>query len=141
MAVERRVREVRSRRKRDRTNQELRAAITTSSGGTGLVPANAAPRYVADLFADQARVKARLAQRLLQGQLPSSGKIVLTPRATTGAVMSIQTSESNAYTDSSMVTNTATSPVATIVGKQDVSRELLDRGREHRRHDRCITRR
>jgi hypothetical protein len=106
-----------------------------------LVPANAAPRYVADLFADQARVKARLAQRLLQGQLPSSGKIVLTPRATTGAVMSIQTSESNAYTDSSMVTNTATSPVATIVGKQDVSRELLDRGREHRRHDRCITRR
>jgi HK97 family phage major capsid protein len=130
MHVERRVREVRSRMKREqpKSYQELRAAISTSSGGVGLVPASGAPRYVAELFADQARVKARLASRLLQGQLPSSGKVVLVPRATTGAVMGIQTSEGNAYTDSSMVTDTATSPVVTIVGKQDVSRELLDRG-------------
>jgi hypothetical protein len=128
MRVERRVHEVRSRRKREQPKQEQRAAITTSSGGTGLVPANASPRYIADLFADQARVKARLAQRLLQGQLPSSGKLVLVPRATTGALMGIQTSEGNAYTTSSTVTDTATSPVATIVGAQDVSRELLDRG-------------
>jgi Phage capsid family len=123
MKVERRVREVRSR-----IRKEERAAISTSSGGVGLVPANGAPRYVAELFADQARVKARLAQQLFQGQLPSSGKIVLVPRATTGAVMGIQTSEGNAYTTSSLVTDTATSPVATIVGSQDVSRELLDRG-------------
>jgi len=123
MKVERRVREVRSR-----IRKEERAAITTSSGGVGLVPANGAPRYVAELFADQARTKARLSQRLFQGQLPSSGKLVIVPRATTGAVMGIQTSEGNAYTTSSTVTDTTSSPVATIVGSQDVSRELLDRG-------------
>ena len=123
MKVERRVRQVRSR-----VRKEERAAITTSSGGVGLVPANGSPRYVADLFADAARTKARLAQRLFQGQLPSSGKVVLVPRATTGATMGIQTSEGNAYTTSSTVTDTATSTVATIVGSQDVSRELLDRG-------------
>jgi HK97 family phage major capsid protein len=123
MKVERRVREVRSR-----IRKEERAAITTSSGGVGLVPANGSPRYVAELFADQARTKARLAQRLFQGVLPSSGKVVVVPRATTGAIMGIQTSEGNAYTTSWTATDTTSSTVATIVGSQDVSRELLDRG-------------
>jgi hypothetical protein len=132
MAVERRVRELRSRRateKRLGRAQEQRASnITMVSGGVGLVPVNGAPRYVAELFTDAARTKARLAPRLLQGQLPSSGNIVLVPRATTGAVTAIQTSENTAPTDTGMVIDTATSPVVTVTGQQVVSRQLLDRG-------------
>jgi Phage capsid family len=132
MAVEKRMREVRARRAtetRQGRHQEQRASnITMVSGGVGLTPVNAAPRYVAELFADAARTKARLAPRLLQGQLPSSGNQVLVPRATTGAVTAIQTSENTTPTDTAMVIDTATSPVVTITGQQVVSRQLLDRG-------------
>jgi HK97 family phage major capsid protein len=132
MAVEKRVREVRARREREKRQgraQEQRASnITMVSGGVGLVPVQGAPRYVAELFADAARTKMRLAPRLFQGQLPSSGNIVLVPRATTGAVTAIQTTENTAPTDTAMVIDTATSPVVTITGQQVVSRQLLDRG-------------
>jgi HK97 family phage major capsid protein len=130
MRVEKRVREVRSRMDRDRPKsyKELRAAITSGSGGVGLMPQNGAPEYVASLFADAARAKARLAPRLFQGQLPPTGNIVLVPRSTTGAVMTVHTAEGATYTDSSGVFDTASSPVITVVGKQDVSRELIDRG-------------
>lgn len=131
MAVEKRLREVRSRKREDwrYSYQELRASnITTTSGGVGLVPVNGAPRYVADAFADQARTKARLAYRLFQGQLPPSGNIVLVPRATTGVVMAVQSSENTAITDTAAVTDTASSPVITITGMQQVSRQLFDQG-------------
>jgi HK97 family phage major capsid protein len=130
MSVERRVRELRKKREtRQGRYQEQRASnITTTSGGVGLIPVNGAPRYVAELFADAARTKMRLASRLFQGQLPSSGNIVLVPRATTGVTMGVQASENTAPADTAAVFDTATSPVVTITGMQNVSRQLLDRG-------------
>ena len=129
LAVERRVRETRARLGKERplSYRELRD-ISSGTGGVGLMPQTGAPMYISELFADAARAKARLAPRLFQGQLPDTSNIVLVPRATTGAAVAVQSAEAGAVNETNAVIDTASSPVITIIGMQDVSRQLLDRG-------------
>ena len=106
--------------------EEQRALTTTT--GAAFIPANGAPVYVASLFADLARSKARLATELLQGELPPFGMVVQVGRFSTGAAMAVQAAEANAATSVDPVGLFAVDDIALIQGEVTMSRQLFDRG-------------
>jgi len=114
--------EVRIRRHQTEVGTEQRA-ISTTSGGPGLVP----PQYLLEqiaLFARAGRVTANLCQSL---PLPDSGMTFNIPRVTTGGTTAVQASEAGAVNDSSPVTDYLPLAVNTVAGKVDLSRQLFDR--------------
>jgi HK97 family phage major capsid protein len=114
--------EARIRRHQTEINVEQRA-ITTTSGGPGLVP----PQYLLDqiaTFARAGRVTANLCQNL---PLPDVGMTFNIPRVTTGSTTAVQASEAGAIQDSSPVTDYLALAVNTVAGKIDLSRQLFDR--------------
>ena len=101
---------------------EQRAAITTASGGPGLVP----PQYLLDEFAEFARASRPFADALGGRPLPDTGMTFNVPRVTTGTVTAVKT-EGSAVQVGSTVTDYLSFSVNTVAGLQDISRELLDR--------------
>jgi HK97 family phage major capsid protein len=101
---------------------EQRAAISTSSGGVGLVP----PQYLLDELATFARASRPFADSLNSRPLPDAGMTFNVPRVTTGTLTAVQT-EGSAIQDGSAVTDYLSFGVNTVAGKQDISRQLLDR--------------
>jgi HK97 family phage major capsid protein len=101
---------------------EQRAAITTSSGGPGLVP----PQYLLDDLARFARSSRPFADALGPRALPDAGMTFNVPRVTTGTLAAVKT-EGSAVQVGSTVTDYLSFSVNTVAGLQDISRELLDR--------------
>ena len=101
---------------------EQRAAISTGTGGPGLVP----PQYLLDELAEFARASRPFADSLNSRPLPDAGMTFNVPRVTTGTVTAVQT-EGSAIQDGSAVTDYLSFGVNTVAGKQDISRQLLDR--------------
>ena len=101
---------------------EQRAAITTSSGGPGLVP----PQYLLDDLAIFARSSRPFADSLGPRPLPETGMTFNVPRVTTGTVAALK-AEGAAVSVGSTVTDYLSFSVNTVAGLQDISRELLDR--------------
>jgi HK97 family phage major capsid protein len=101
---------------------EQRAAISTSSGGVGLVP----PQYLLDDLATFARSSRPFADALGPRPLPETGMTFNVPRVTTGALAAVKT-EGSAVQVGSAVTDYLSFSVNTVAGLQDISRELLDR--------------
>jgi HK97 family phage major capsid protein len=101
---------------------EQRAAISTSSGGPGLVP----PQYLLDDLARFARSSRPFADALGPRALPDAGMTFNVPRVTTGTLAAKKT-EGSAVQVGSTVTDYLSFSVNTVAGLQDVSRELLDR--------------
>ena len=101
---------------------EQRAAISTSSGGVGLVP----PQYLLDELAEFARASRPFADAIGGRPLPDVGMTFNVPRVTTGTSTAVQT-EGSAIQDGSAVTDYLSFAVNTVAGKQDISRQLLDR--------------
>jgi HK97 family phage major capsid protein len=101
---------------------DQRAAITTGSGGVGLVP----PQYLLDDLAEFARAGRPFADSLNSRPLPDAGMTFNVPRVTTGTLTAVQT-EGSAIQDGSAVTDYLSFGVNTVAGKQDISRQLLDR--------------
>lgn len=101
---------------------EQRAAISTTSGGPGLVP----PQYLLDELAVFARSSRPFADALGPRALPDSGMTFNVPRVTTGALTAVQ-SEGGTVQVGSAVTDYLSFSVNTVAGNQDVSRQLLDR--------------
>lgn len=97
-------------------------AITTSSGGPGLVPT----QYFLDELATFARAGRPFADSLNSQPLPDSGISFSVPRVTTGATTAVHT-EGSGVNDSSPVTDYLTFALNTIAGKVDSSRQLVDR--------------
>ena len=116
--------EMRSRAIRPGVEQR---AITTTSGGPGLVPAGA-PTEIASAFADAARTKSPLANALLAGELPPIGTQVIVPRFSTGAAMTVATAEAAAVGSTDPVSLFATGAMTTVSGEVTLSRQLFDRG-------------
>ena len=104
------------------TAVEQRGAITTASGGPGLVP----PQYLLDELATYARSSRPFADALEPRPLPDAGMTFNVPRVTTGTTTAVQT-EGSAIQDGSAVTDYLSFSVNTVAGKQDISRQLLDR--------------
>jgi HK97 family phage major capsid protein len=101
---------------------EQRAAISTTSGGPGLVP----PQYLLDDLAEFARSSRPFADALGPRPLPETGMTFNVPRVTTGTVTAVQT-EGSPIQVGSTVTDYLSFSVNTVAGLQDVSRQLLDR--------------
>jgi HK97 family phage major capsid protein len=101
---------------------EQRAAISTTSGGPGLVP----PQYLLDDLARFARSSRPFADALGPRALPDSGMTFNVPRVTTGTLAAVKT-EGSAVQVGSTVTDYLSFSVNTVAGLQDISRELLDR--------------
>lgn len=97
-------------------------AITTSSGGPGLVPT----QYFLDQLATFARAGRPFADALDSQPLPDAGTSFSVPRVTTGATTAVQT-EGSGVNDSSPVTDYLTLALNTVAGKVDSSRQLVDR--------------
>lgn len=104
------------------SRSELRD-ITASA--TNFVPAAGIPGYVASSFAIAARGKATLANRLQRRPLLNMLKLQV-PRLSGGAALAVQTSESAAVQETDPTSVLAESPVASIFGQVDISRQLLD---------------
>jgi HK97 family phage major capsid protein len=102
---------------------EQRAAISTGSGGVGLVP----PQYLLDELAEFARASRPFADAIGGRPLPDVGMTFNVPRVTTGTATAVQSSEGGAIQDGSAVTDYLSFTVNTVAGKQDISRQLLDR--------------
>lgn len=101
---------------------EQRAAISTSSGGPGLVP----PQYLLDELATFARASRPFADALGSRPLPDTGMTFNVPRVTTGTSAAVY-AEGATITGSSTVTDYLSFSVNTVAGLQDISRQLLDR--------------
>lgn len=101
---------------------EQRAAISTSSGGVGLVP----PQYLLDELAEFARASRPFADAIGGRPLPDVGMTFNVPRVTTGTLTAVQT-EGSTIQDGSAVTDYLSFAVNTVAGKQEISRQLLDR--------------
>jgi HK97 family phage major capsid protein len=101
---------------------EQRAAITTASGGVGLVP----PQYLLDELAVFARASRPFADALGGRPLPDTGMTFNVPRVTTGTLTAVA-AEGAAIQDGSAVTDYLTFAVNTVAGKQDISRQLMER--------------
>ena len=111
-----------ARHSREVAVEEQRAAISTSSGGVGLVP----PQYLLDELAEFARSSRPFADAIGGRPLPDVGMTFNVPRVTTGTATAVQT-EGSAIQDGSAVTDYLSFSVNTVAGKQDISRQLLDR--------------
>ena len=101
---------------------EQRTDITTTSGGPGLVP----PQYLLDELALFARASRPFADAIGGRPLPDTGMTFNVPRVTTGTSTAVQT-EGSAIQDSATVTDYLSFGVNTVAGKQDLTRQLLDR--------------
>lgn len=97
-------------------------AITTSSGGPGLVPTV----YFQELIAKFARAGRPFADAIGGRPLPPDGVSFQIPRVTTGSTTAV-TSEGSGVNDSSPVTDDITLALNTVTGKVDMSRQLAER--------------
>lgn len=104
-----------------------------SSANTTEALRPSAPGYLAETFGRASRATGTLAEAIGARPLEpgmvdtSSGVPVLTlPRLTTGAAMAVQTSQNAAIQETDPAAAMVSSPVATIAGQVDYSRQLAD---------------
>lgn len=98
-------------------------AVTTGSFA-GLV----VPQYLVDLAAPVLRAGRPLADIVNGHELPGEGMNLVIPRGTTGASAAPQTAENTGVSNTDVVWTDLTVPVRTISGRQEVSRQAMERG-------------
>jgi HK97 family phage major capsid protein len=98
-------------------------AVTTGSFA-GLV----VPQYLVDLAAPVLRAGRPLADIVNGHELPAEGMNLVIPRGTTGASVAAQTAENTGVSNTDVVWADLTVPVRTISGRQEVSRQSMERG-------------
>lgn len=104
---------------------ELNTRATTTSSYAGLV----VPQYLVDMAAQVSRAGRPMADNgCTKMDLPAGGMSLIIPRATTGVSVASQASENSAVSNTDQVWTNVTVPVATISGRQEVSRQSLERG-------------
>lgn len=102
--------------------QELRD-VTTSAFENVVIPT-----FLLSEAAPLARAGAPLLNALRSLPLPASGMTVNLARTVTGSSAAVQAAEGDAPSETDMDVNEYNVPVRTIAGKQDISRQAIDRG-------------
>ena len=118
-----------ARKRLSALSEQRDISVTAGAGGDfalNFTP-TAAPGFVGAAFAAAVREKAVVASLLHHEPLPSVGVKIETTRITTGTAAAVQTADNAAVTETDIVEALVTSNLATIVGMQDVSQQLLDR--------------
>lgn len=104
---------------------EIEGRALTTGSFNGLIP----PIYLLDRVAEYARAMRPFANAVPGYALPADGMDVVITRVTTGTGTAVQTAQNDAATEVALVTTDVSVPVITIMGKQDISRQTLERGR------------
>ena len=100
------------------------ARAVESSELAGLVP----PAYLLDEFAPIARAGRPLLEIVRGEDLPPQGMVLNVPHGTTGTVVASQTGQNQSVTSQDYAATDLPVPVRTVSGRQEVSRQSLDRG-------------
>lgn len=95
--------------------------------GTGAFAGLTVPQYLTDLVAPVRRAGRPTADLATRHPLPASGMTVNISRITTGSATAIQATENADTQETNMDDTLLTVNVRTIAGKQDVSRQAIDR--------------
>ena len=108
-----------------------RRDLSSSTAPDALRPS--APGWIADEFGRASRSQATLAaalgpRPLEEGMVDTVGGVptVSLPRLVTGAATAVQTAQNAAVTELDPTTGSVSSPLATIAGQVDMSRQLFD---------------
>jgi HK97 family phage major capsid protein len=84
------------------------------------------PLWIMQEYAELARAGRVSAGLIRNIPLPGGTDSISVPRITTGSAAAIQTADNAAVQETDMVTNSATGPVRTIAGQQDIALQLLE---------------
>jgi HK97 family phage major capsid protein len=106
---------------------ERRDLTTTAGAGGEFVPAGGPPIFIAEEFARAARNASMLLSALRRRPLPEAGMKLDVPRLATGASAAVQNPELTAVSETDSTTAVVSSPLSTIAGLVDGSRQLFDR--------------
>lgn len=102
---------------------EMERRDITTATMNGLVP----PKYLLDQAAMIARAMRPFADVVPGYTLPADGMSFVITRGTTGTATGVQTTQNTAATETDLVTTDLTVSVVTIMGQQDISRQLFER--------------
>jgi HK97 family phage major capsid protein len=118
---------------RQRLARVEKRALSTTAGAGGDFALNftptAVPGYIADAFAAAVRSKAVVANLLHHEPLPPVGVKIEATRITTATTAAVQTADNAAASSTDLVEALVTSNMATVLGLQDMSQQLLDHAR------------
>jgi Phage capsid family len=106
---------------------ERRDLTTTAGAGGDFVPAGSPPIFIADEFARAARNASMLLGTLGTRPLPETGMKLEVPRLATGASAAVQNRELSLVSETDPTTVSVSSPLSTIAGLVDASRQVFDR--------------
>ncbi|MGM9473182.1 phage major capsid protein [Pseudarthrobacter sp. YS3] len=107
---------------------EVEGELTERALTTGSFAGLVTPQYLIDLTAPVLRAGRPLADIVNRHELPAEGMNLVIPRGTTGATVAAQTAENTAGSNTDVVFADLTVPVRTLMGRQEVSRQSLERG-------------
>lgn len=84
------------------------------------------PLWIMQEYAELARAGRVTAGLLRNIPLPGGTDSISVPRITTGGTVAAQTADNAAVSETDLVTNSATGPVRTLAGQQDIALQLLE---------------
>ena len=102
--------------------RELRAGSTSAGAGGEFAP----PDWLVDEFVALARPGRVTADRCHKDNLPSGVSSINLPRVATGTTTAVQASENTSVSDTDVTTDSVSSGITTIAGKQVISQQLID---------------
>jgi HK97 family phage major capsid protein len=105
-----------------RSSVERRDITRTDGAGGEFVP----PLWIVEEYGEFARAGRPFADRVRRIPLPAGTDSINVPRITTGTAVAAQTADNAAVQETDMVTNSASGPVRTIAGQQDIALQLLE---------------
>lgn len=108
--------------------QETAGMVEARDVGTGAFAGLVVPQYLTDLAAPARRAGRPFADLATSHPLPADGMTVNISRITTASAAAIQASENADTQETNLDDTLLTVDVRTIAGKQDVSRQAIDRG-------------
>lgn len=103
-------------------SMERRDISRTDGAGGEFVP----PLWIMEEFAEYARAGRVTANLLRNIPLPGGTDSISIPKITGGTATGVQTADNGAVTETDMTTGSATGPVRTIAGQQDIALQLLE---------------
>lgn len=109
-------------RDQGQVNVERRDITRVDGAGGEFVP----PLWIMQEYAEMVRASRITAGLIRNIPLPGGTDSISIPRITTGTATAIQTADNGAVSETDMVTNSATGPVRTIAGQQDIALQLLE---------------
>ncbi len=102
--------------------------LERAAAGTGAFTGLVVPQYLTTMYAPNIKARRPFADAMTPIPLPPQGMTVNISKITTGTSTGLQATENTAVTDGSIDDTLLTENVQTAAGKQDLSRQAIERG-------------